>query len=52
MVRLSVLADPNAAGFYRRIGARDIGEAPSDAIAGRMLPLLEFVISDAPSAPR
>jgi len=50
--RLSILADPFAAAFYRRMGARDIGEAPSDAIPGRMLPLLEYVIPDAPPAPR
>jgi GNAT superfamily N-acetyltransferase len=40
--RLSILADPNAAAFYTRMGARRIGDAPSDAIPGRMLPLLEY----------
>jgi predicted N-acetyltransferase YhbS len=40
--RLVILADPNAVEFYRRMGARDAGEAPSDAIPGRMLPLLHF----------
>jgi GNAT superfamily N-acetyltransferase len=50
--RLLILADPNAAAFYRRMGARDRGAAPSDAIAGRMLPLLEFIIPDVPPAPR
>ena len=40
--KLSILSDPNAAGFYRRMGARDIGSAPSDAIPGRTLPLLEI----------
>jgi GNAT superfamily N-acetyltransferase len=40
--RLVILSDPNAAGFYRRLGARPIGEAASDAVAGRMLPLLEL----------
>jgi len=46
--RLSILADPNAADFYRRMGARDIGAARSDSIPGRMLPLLAFDISDTP----
>jgi predicted N-acetyltransferase YhbS len=40
--RLVILADPHAAEFYRRLGARDAGEAPSDSIPGRMLPLLHF----------
>ena len=39
--RLTILADPYAAGFYERNGARLIGEAPSDAIPGRSLPLYE-----------
>jgi hypothetical protein len=34
------LADPNAAGFYERYGAVRIGEAPSDAVPDRLLPLL------------
>ena len=38
--RLTILADPNAAGFYERDGAVRIGEAPSDAVPGRLLPLL------------
>jgi len=40
--RLTILADPYAAGFYERHGARRIGEAPSDAIPGRSLPLYEI----------
>jgi hypothetical protein len=32
--RLTILADPNAAGFYVRSGAVRIGEAPSDAVPG------------------
>jgi GNAT superfamily N-acetyltransferase len=39
--RLTILADPYAAGFYERNGARRIGEGPSDAIPGRSLPLYE-----------
>jgi len=40
--RLTILADPYAAGFYERNGARLIGQAPSDAIPGRSLPLYEI----------
>jgi len=42
--RLTILADPYAAGFYERNGARRIGNAPSDAIPGRSLPLYEVKI--------
>ena len=41
--RLTIVADPNAAAFYERSGARLIGEAPSDAIPGRFVPLYEIV---------
>jgi GNAT superfamily N-acetyltransferase len=40
--RLTILSDPYAAGFYERNGARRIGQAPSDAIPGRSLPLYEI----------
>ena len=40
--RLTILADPYAAGFYERNGARLIGQAPSDAIPGRSVPLYEI----------
>lgn len=40
--RLHVLSDPNAAAFYRSQGAAQIGTAPSDAIPGRHLPVLEW----------
>ena len=43
-MRLTILADPHAAGFYERNGARQIGEAPSDAIPGRSLPLYEIML--------
>ena len=33
-------ADPDAAGFYRRMGAVDDGTAPSGSIPGRILPRL------------
>jgi GNAT superfamily N-acetyltransferase len=38
--RMIIEADPDAVPFYRRLGARDIGLAPSGSIAGRMLPKL------------
>jgi len=37
---MEILSDPDAAPFYARMGARQIGDAPSDAIPGRRLPLL------------
>ena len=37
-----ILADPNAAPFYERMGARFVSHAPSDAIPGRTLPLYEY----------
>ena len=40
--RMAILADPNAARFYERMGARLVAEAPSDAIPGRTLPLYEY----------
>jgi GNAT superfamily N-acetyltransferase len=39
-VRLIIEADPDAAPFYRRVGAYDIGSSPSRSIPGRMLPKL------------
>ncbi|MEM7027629.1 MAG: GNAT family N-acetyltransferase, partial [Pseudomonadota bacterium] len=41
---LSILSDPQAAPFYEKMGARQVGTAPSDAIAGRRLPLLQITI--------
>ena len=38
--RMIIEADPDAAPFYRRLGARDAGLAPSGSIAGRKLPRL------------
>ncbi|WP_421995413.1 GNAT family N-acetyltransferase [Reyranella sp.] len=40
--RLTILADPHAAAFYERLGARFLRNAPSDAIPGRTLPLYEY----------
>ena len=38
--RMIIEADPDAAPFYRSLGARDAGLVPSGSIAGRMLPKL------------
>jgi GNAT superfamily N-acetyltransferase len=40
--RMAILADPNAAPFYERMGARFVSHAPSDAVPGRTLPLYEY----------
>jgi GNAT superfamily N-acetyltransferase len=39
VTRLAIAADPNAEGFYRKLGARRVGRVPSRP-AGRRLPLL------------
>lgn len=39
---LRIEADPNAAGFYRAMGAERVGEVPSGSVPGRSLPLLSF----------
>lgn len=38
--RMLIEADPDAAPFYRRMGANDCGLAPSGSMPGRMLPRL------------
>ena len=38
--RLVIEADPGAAAFYRRFGARDAGQAASGSIPGRFIPRL------------
>lgn len=40
--RMTILADPHAASFYERMGARFLRNAPSDAIPGRTLPYYEM----------
>ena len=42
--RLMIEADPQAAPFYKRMGAKTVGTAPSASIPGRELPLLEYRI--------
>lgn len=39
---LNIDADPNAEGFYIKMGAKLIGYTPSGSIEGRMLPLLSI----------
>ena len=41
---LIVVSDPNAEGFYRRMGCRRIGTRPSELEAGRQLPLLRLLL--------
>lgn len=45
--RMSILADPFAAPFYEHMGATRVGDAPSDAIPGRFLPLYDYVLTPA-----
>ena len=40
--RMAILADPNAAEFYEKLGAAYLGEKASDAIPGRVLPYFEL----------
>ena len=49
--RLTILADPNAAAFYEWNGAMRIGEAPSDAVPGRLLPLYEVRLNSTGDPP-
>jgi hypothetical protein len=41
-VALVIEADPDASGFYRRMGAVDDGAAPSGSIPGRFIPRLKL----------
>ena len=47
--RLLIQSDPNAALFYQRLGARPIGETPSDAVPDRLLPWLEYRLAPKPT---
>lgn len=42
--RLLIESDPQAEGFYLRMGAVRTGDAPSASIPGRFLPLLEMAL--------
>ncbi|WP_175615963.1 GNAT family N-acetyltransferase [Piscibacillus halophilus] len=39
-------SDPNAKGFYEKMGAKKISETPSTVFEGRMLPFMRFTIED------
>lgn len=39
---LVIQSDPQAAGFYEAMGAKRVGDRPSDSVPGRSLPLYEF----------
>jgi N-acetylglutamate synthase-like GNAT family acetyltransferase len=41
---LTIDAEPNAEGFYRKMGAERVGETPSGSIPGRMLPQLRVKV--------
>ena len=41
--KLTLISDPFAESFYAHLGAVRIGETESNALAGRMLPLMEHV---------
>jgi N-acetylglutamate synthase-like GNAT family acetyltransferase len=51
-VRMIIEADPGAAAFYERMGARHAGFAASRSIAGRMLPRLQMQLEKATALPR
>jgi GNAT superfamily N-acetyltransferase len=42
---LEIGAEPNAEGFYRKMGAEPIGETPSGSVPGRMLPLMRVSVA-------
>ena len=44
--RMTIESDPDAAPFYRRMGAHDIGLATSGSIPGRTLPKLAFDLNN------
>lgn len=43
-IAITVVADPGAAGFYRRMGMADAGTEASGSIAGRVLPKLRLAL--------
>ena len=45
ITHLRIEADPNAAPFYTRMGATQVGAAPSTSIPGRDLPLFSIDVS-------
>lgn len=51
-VRMNIEADPDAAAFYEHLGARHAGFAPSQSIAGRMLPRMQMELERKAELPR
>jgi GNAT superfamily N-acetyltransferase len=47
---LRFAADPNAEPFYERMGARRIGDLPSEVVQGRTLGLMAYDLATAPGA--
>lgn len=43
-----IISDPNAEGFYAKMGAVTFGGMPSDIEAGRVLPLMRYPLSETP----
>ncbi len=41
---ITVQSDPNALGFYLAMGGTRIGDAPSQSIPGRLLPLVDITL--------
>jgi GNAT superfamily N-acetyltransferase len=41
--KLTLISDPYAEPFYAKLGAVRVGEIESNAVAGRMLPLMKYV---------
>lgn len=44
---LLIQSDPDAAGFYEKMGAKRIGDRPSDSVPDRRLPLYELDLTKA-----
>ncbi len=42
---MTIMSDPGALAFYQAMGAQLVGEAPSDAIPGRALPVLTMALT-------
>jgi GNAT superfamily N-acetyltransferase len=49
---MTIEADPGAAPFYERMGARQVGFVPSQSIPGRALPLLRLELEKETGLPR
>jgi GNAT superfamily N-acetyltransferase len=45
---MSIVADPHAEPFYRKMGAITVGAEPSQVQAGRMLPLMHYDLDKSP----